>query len=104
MPDFSREGNIMGGAMLPQILTREASVEIWIELKGDEESKSSCFYTQLALKQREFGLALGHLCRNFFFFFFFSRKHYITAWTLHPVPGWWRPRMQRNLGDGGPSN
>lgn len=56
-------------------------MEIWIELKGDEESKSSCFYTQLALKQREFEWPWATYAG--IFFFFFSRKHYITAWTLH---------------------
>lgn len=55
-------------------------MEIWIELKGDEESKSSCFYTPLALKQREFERPWATYAG---FFFFFSRKHYITAWTLH---------------------
>ena len=102
-PDFSREGNIVGARCCHRYSPGRASVEIWIELKGDEESKSSCFYTQLALKQREFERPWATYAGFFFFFFSVGNitslpGRYISPWTVETTDAGesWRWRAKSN--------
>lgn len=73
-------------------------MEIWIELKGMKKASLHVFIHSWPLNSVSLN-GPGPLMQEFFFFS--SRKHYITAWTLHQSLDGWRPRMQRNLGTEG---